>query len=459
MQPLIQALLDKTSHLTKEEKNTLHRAFDFAAHAHTSQMRATGEPYITHPIAVCEILLSYQADITTLVSALLHDVVEDTPVTIKEIHQFFGTTVGSIVEGLTKIEKGKHAKEEYSAINTEKLLSASAQDCRVAVIKLADRLHNMRTLAVKRIEKKVSYANETAVFFAPLAEKLGLYKLQEELEDISFQYLNPRKYAIVQKLMDNYELIFQASFGEITNNRTPLIVDVVWKRLPIYKSYSLLQEDIHLSELFTIHIITNSTIDCYTTLGEIHAIYSPADQLMQDGIAVTMSPFQKYLTTKVTIHNTDVKVCIGTTKTRELQECGVFALMKEMPVKQVSEMLFATSIQEAKETTDTPVEWGEVVAHELFGREINIFTPRMDMVTLPEGATIVDFAFALDPSRAKRMRVAKVNGDIVALDTHLSNMDIVELQLEEQESVKAEWVNYVKTAKAMREISVILEDK
>nr|WP_259548243.1 HD domain-containing protein [Heyndrickxia oleronia] len=176
---LKEGLIKKSNYLVMSEIELLEEAVDFADKAHLGQKRATGEPYITHPIAVCEILLEYNADITSLISALLHDVVEDTHVSITEIEQKFGKQVSNIVEGLTKVEKGKLKKEEYSAINTEKLLSASVKDIRVAVIKIADRLHNMRTLAVKRVEKKVPYANETLIFFSPLAERLGLYKLQK----------------------------------------------------------------------------------------------------------------------------------------------------------------------------------------------------------------------------------------------------------------------------------------
>ena len=169
---LKEGLLEKSTYLSKSQRNLLEEAINFAEMAHQGQKRATGEPYITHPIAVCAILLDYQADSTSLVSALLHDVVEDTDVSISEIEQRFGKQVSNIVEGLTKVEKGKLTKDEYSAINTEKLLSAAVKDIRVAVVKIADRLHNMRTLAVKKIEKKAPYANETLIFFSPLAERL-----------------------------------------------------------------------------------------------------------------------------------------------------------------------------------------------------------------------------------------------------------------------------------------------
>lgn len=168
-----QILLKKTDYLNVKEKNLLVKAMEYAERAHSGQKRGTGEPYIIHPISVCEILTEYKADITTLISALLHDVVEDTNVSLLEIENIFGSNVALIVDGLTKIDKGTLEKDEYSAINTEKLLSASVIDIRVEIVKIADRLHNMRTLSVKRAEKKASYANETLVFFSPLKEARG----------------------------------------------------------------------------------------------------------------------------------------------------------------------------------------------------------------------------------------------------------------------------------------------
>lgn len=179
-------IFQNCDYLSENEIIQLKYAMAFSEKAHNGQTRATGDPYIIHPLEVCLILSEYQSDITTLICALLHNVVEDTEITLTEIEQYFGTPVSFIVDGLTKFEKGKYEKEEYIAINMEKLLSTAMYDIRFAIIKLADRLHNMRTLAIKKIEKKIPYANETLLFFSPLAEKIELYKLQEELEDLGF---------------------------------------------------------------------------------------------------------------------------------------------------------------------------------------------------------------------------------------------------------------------------------
>jgi GTP diphosphokinase / guanosine-3',5'-bis(diphosphate) 3'-diphosphatase len=205
----------KSSYLPESHIELLTRAISFAEEAHQGQKRATGEPYFIHPLTVCEILMDYKADIISLVSALLHDVVEDTNISLSDIERNFGPQVSLIVDGLTKIIRGNLQKDEYNAINFEKLLTASEHDIRVAVIKIADRLHNMRTLAVKKAEKKISYANETLILFSPLAERLGLLKIQKELEDLGFNDLHPSKYKKMKTLINRYTNIFTSFFMSV----------------------------------------------------------------------------------------------------------------------------------------------------------------------------------------------------------------------------------------------------
>ncbi|WP_186317496.1 HD domain-containing protein [Priestia flexa] len=461
---LKEGLIKKSNYLVKSEIELLEEAVDFADKAHLGQKRATGEPYITHPIAVCEILLEYNADITSLISALLHDVVEDTHVSITEIEQKFGKQVSNIVEGLTKVEKGKLKKEEYSAINTEKLLSASVKDIRVAVIKIADRLHNMRTLAVKRVEKKVPYANETLIFFSPLAERLGLYKLQEELEEIGFGYLNPPKFNNIKKLINNYSNIFVDIFNncskEIQKEGGSLIVDLEWSQIPLYKSYSLLQEEHDLSELFFIKVITSSKIDCYTALGVIHKLYKPLAHQMTDNIAIEVSPFLKQINTKVVINNIEVNFIIQSERDKNMNDAGVFGLLKngltEGEVKTLSRNLLGDSIHTVKSITKTPIEFEELISFELLQKELTVFTPKMDVVLLPEGSTIIDFAFSLNTQLAKRMSIARVNGKLQPVNTVVNDMDIVEILTTIKEMVNPDWLNHAKTSRALKEIRELL---
>lgn len=462
---LKEGLIKKSDYLPRKELELLKVAFDFAEEAHDGQKRATGEPYITHPIAVCEILLAYHADITTLISALLHDVVEDTSVPILEIDRRFGERVAEIVEGLTKVEKGKVRKEEYSAINTEKLLFASVKDIRVAAVKIADRLHNMRTLAVKRVEKKVPYANETLIFFSPLAEKLGLYKLQEELEELGFSYLNPPKFKNIKTLMNNYSNIFTKIYNncaiEIMKEGAPFITELKWTKVPLYQSYSLLQEEHDLADLFFINVITKSKMDCYTALGVIHKLYKPSLHQMVDNIAIEISPFLKQINTKVLINNIEVHFIIQSEKDREIYDAGVFGLLRNgltmEEIRALSGDLLGDSIHAVKSITNTPIEFEELISFELLQREMTVFTPKMDVIALPEGSTIIDFAFSLNPQIARKMSNAKVNGEWKPIHTVVHDMDIVEICTTSKEMVSFDWLNYAQTSKAYKAISELLK--
>ncbi|KRG12938.1 hypothetical protein ACA30_17390 [Virgibacillus soli] len=462
---LKEGLIKKSDYLPRKELELLKVAFDFAEEAHDGQKRATGEPYITHPIAVCEILLAYHADITTLISALLHDVVEDTSVPILEIDRRFGERVAEIVEGLTKVEKGKVRKEEYSAINTEKLLFASVKDIRVAAVKIADRLHNMRTLAVKRIEKKVPYANETLIFFSPLAEKLGLYKLQEELEELGFSYLNPPKFKNIKTLMNNYSNIFTKIYNncaiEIMKEGAPFITELKWTKVPLYQSYSLLQEEHDLADLFFINVITKSKMDCYTALGVIHKLYKPSLHQMVDNIAIEISPFLKQINTKVLINNIEVHFIIQSEKDREIYDAGVFGLLRngltKEEIRALSGDLLGDSIHAVKSITNTPIEFEELISFELLQREMTVFTPKLDVIALPEGSTIIDFAFSLNPQIARKMSNAKVNGEWKPIHTVVHDMDIVEICTTSKEMVSFDWLNYAQTSKAYKAISELLK--
>lgn len=461
---LKERIIKQSNYLMQSEIELLEEAINFAEEAHHGQKRATGEPYITHPLSVCEILLEYKADVTSLISALLHDVVEDTHVSISEIEHRFGKQVSFIVEGLTKVEKGQFEKEEYSAINIEKLLSASVGDIRVAVIKIADRLHNMRTLAVKRVEKKVPYANETIIFFSPLAERLGLFKLQDELEELGFSYLNPPNYNRVKMLINNYSYIFIDIFNkcveDVKREGNSLIIDLEWNKVPLYKSFSLLQEEHTLSELFSIKVITNSTINCYTALGVIHRLYKPLEHQLIDNIAIEKNPFLKQLNTKVLIKNVEVKFIIQSECDKKLHDIGVFGMLKNdlssSEIMTISKNLLGDSIQTVKSITNTPIEFHDLISFELFQREITVCTPKMDVVSLPEGSTVIDFAFSLNSQLAKSMSGAIVNGEIKPINTVVNDMDIVEILTTNKKMVSSDWLNHAQTSKAFKEISELL---
>ncbi|QFF99139.1 bifunctional (p)ppGpp synthetase/guanosine-3',5'-bis(diphosphate) 3'-pyrophosphohydrolase [Psychrobacillus glaciei] len=450
-------LMYKCKYLSDEEKVELQKAIEFSEKAHIYQKRATGEPYVIHPLEVCLILSEYEADLTTLICALLHDVVEDTEVSLSEIEEHFGSQVAYIVDGLTKFEKGVFEKEEYSAVNTEKLLSMAILDIRIAVVKLADRLHNMRTLAIKRIEKKIPYANETLLFFSPLAEKIGLYKMQEELEDLGFSYLNPPRYTLFKKIMNDYTQVYSEIFNQFLHHvheedSSEFIVHTNWKKPPLFQLYNLVSEGHNLQELFTIHITTKTTLNCYIVLGTIHSLFEPVPNQFVDKIAIENHPFLKYLETKVKIEDLILRVIIQDEATKTYYEHGVFAKLKENDIQSLSNSLLGTSIHSVKTIAKNSIAFCELISFELFQKEITVFTPKMDVIILPINSNIIDFAYALDPSLANRMSFAKVNSEFQSPQTVLQDMDIIEIHTKNKITVDAKWLHHVQTSKALKEI-------
>ncbi|MDA1664633.1 MULTISPECIES: HD domain-containing protein [Bacillus cereus group] len=456
-------LLEKASYLHKAELEQLLKAILVSEKAHEGQFRVSGEPYITHPFAVTEILLDCKADIITLVAALLHDVVEDTDYTIEYVRNIFGKKVADIVEGLTKIDKKQIPnKEEYEAINFKKLLLATHGDIRVAIIKVIDRLHNMRTLQVKAVKKQVPYANETLKIFAPICKRLGLFHIQHELEDLGFYYLNHSKYKGMKILLQNYvkllEELSQNIRLDINNflNRT-LIFEVDYEVIPIYTAYSRLQDIQDITAVSKIIITVSSNLDCYKILGIIHQLYKPIPHQFEDNIAIESDVLNKYLKTKVVINNHEIVICIETKINQEIRYKGVFHILTksitDKDMQNIIHKLMDHFIKTNDLVTQDAIEFYDLVSYELFQDNIVAFTPKLDSVKLPQGSTVIDFAFALNPEIAKYMSGAKVNGINKPITTNVSHLDIVELLVTENISnVRQGWLSFANSSKAQIEI-------
>ncbi|MED2035083.1 HD domain-containing protein [Bacillus thuringiensis] len=458
-------LLEKASYLHKAELEQLLKAILVSEKAHEGQFRVSGEPYITHPFAVTEILLDCKADIITLVAALLHDVVEDTDYTIEYVRNIFGKKVADIVEGLTKIDKKQIPnKEEYEAINLKKLLLATHGDIRVAIIKVIDRLHNMRTLQVKAVKKQVPYANETLKIFAPICKRLGLFHIQHELEDLGFYYLNHSKYKGMKILLQNYvkllEELSQNIRLDIKNflNRT-LIFEVDYEVIPIYTAYSRLQDIQDITAVSKIIITVSSNLDCYKILGIIHQLYKPIPHQFEDNIAIESESdvLNKYLKTKVVINNHEIVICIETKINQEIRYKGVFHILTksitDKDMQNIIHKLMDYFIKTNDLVTQDAIEFYDLVSYELFQDNIVAFTPKLDSVKLPQGSTVIDFAFELNPEIAKYMSGAKVNGINKPITTNVSHLDIVELLVTENISnVRQGWLSFANSSKAQIEI-------
>ncbi|MDA1677893.1 HD domain-containing protein [Bacillus cereus group sp. TH152-1LC] len=462
------ALLEKASYLHKEEVEQLNKAILVSEKAHEGQFRVSGDPYITHPFTVTEILLDCKADSITLVAALLHDVVEDTDYTIDYIRDIFGKKVADIVEGLTKIDKKQIPyKEEYEAINLKKLLLATQGDIRVAIIKVIDRLHNMRTLQVKAVKKQVPYANETLKIFAPICKRLGLLHIQNELEDLGFYYLNPSKYKGMKILLQNYvkllEGLSQNIMQDINNFLNPsLIFEVNYEVSPIYTAYSRLQDIQDITAVSKIIITASNNLDCYKILGVIHQLHQPIPYQFEDNIAIESDVLNRYLKTKVVINNHEIVICIETKINQEIRDKGVFhVLTKSITDKEMQNIIHKLMdhfIKTNDLVTQDAIEFYDLVSYELFQDNIVAFTPKLDSVNLPQGATVIDFAFALNPEIAKYMSGAKVNGINKSIITNVSHLDIVELLVTENISnVRQGWLIFANSSKAQIEINKELQ--
>ncbi|MCU0096523.1 HD domain-containing protein [Bacillus sp. OR9] len=450
-----EVLLQKANYLQSNELKLLKKAIQFAEQAHDGQYRQTGEPYIIHPFAIAEILLNYKADITTVIAALLHDVVEDTEHSLDEIESYFGTTIRYIVNGLTKGKKQDQKKTLYEAINFKKLLLASQQDIRAGIIKVIDRLHNIKTLNVKKTAKQVAYANETLTLFAPLAKRLGLYTIQYELENLAFQYLHKERYSKVLKLLTGYVPHLQKNITDLRKGihsfyDTNLSFEISYEFPPIYTAYSQLQEVQNVSGVSQICITTTSVLDCYKILGMIHQLYKPTINYFEDNIALENNHFNSNLKTKINMNDTEQTIVIQTKFAKTLKNNGIFSLLNNgtVDVQAISYKIMNDTIVNNNLLTTDPIAFHNLVSYELFENTITAYTSDLQPIYLPNGATIIDFTFSAFPKSAHNMKKAKINGIPVPLKTKVSHFDVIEIHFGLKQNLALEWLNYANTAKA-----------
>ncbi|WP_155590512.1 HD domain-containing protein [Lysinibacillus cavernae] len=454
-------LLKKSSYLHKLELEQFYQAMCFAEKAHEGQFRVSGEPYIVHPFAVAEILLDYKADIITLVAGLLHDVVEDTHVTIEEIQRTFGKKVAEIVEGLTKVDKDQFSnKELYQAVNLKKLLLASEKDIRVAIIKVVDRLHNMRTLQVKAVKKQVPYASETLKVYSPLCKKLRLLNIQQELEDLSFLYLKRSKYKSIKKILQQYAYLLEELSQNISHNMQNLLEPSIVYRVhyemkPMYTAYSSLKDSHDVAALSKIIVTTTGDLNCYKILGIIHQLYKPVPLQFEDHIAIKNDLFNHYLKTKVEINHSQIEICIETESNQQIRDQGIFHLLSKNNTDQaISYPLIGNSISTNNLVTQDALEFCDLITFEFLQDTITVFTPQLDPIHLPQGSTAIDFAFAFNPDKAIQMKYVKINGEKKSVTTTLSHLDRIELLVMNKENTHMDnWLNFANSSHAQIEIN------
>jgi GTP diphosphokinase / guanosine-3',5'-bis(diphosphate) 3'-diphosphatase len=466
---------DRFSYLKPKDVARLEDAYRFSEAAHAGQTRQSGEPYISHPLAVAEILADWHLDGQTLIAALLHDVTEDTAVTKDEISDNFGKPVADLVDGVSKLDRIEFQSAEHvQAENFRKMLLAMARDVRVILIKLADRLHNMRTLGAVNPAKRRRVARETMEIYAPIANRLGLNGLYHELQELSFSHLYPLRYRVLAKAT-------KAARG----NRREMItrtLDAVKKKLAdsaiqatvhgrekhVYSTYrKMIEKHLTFSEvhdIFGVRVIVEDVPTCYLAMGALHGLYKPIPGKFKDYIAIPKANgYQSIHTDLIGPYGVPVEVQIRTDQMHRLAESGVAShwLYKDETDK-LSELQKQThrwlqSLLEIQNQSGDPQEFLEHVKVDLFPDEVYVFTPKGRILSLPRGATTVDFAYTVHTDIGNRCVAAKVNGELVPLRTELRNGDRVEIITASHAKPNPGWLQYVRTGKARSNIRHFLK--
>ncbi|MBQ5316927.1 MAG: bifunctional (p)ppGpp synthetase/guanosine-3',5'-bis(diphosphate) 3'-pyrophosphohydrolase [Oscillospiraceae bacterium] len=420
-------------------------AYEFAATAHANQVRSSGEPYITHPLAVSYILLELGMDTDTICAGLLHDVVEDTDVTLDEIKKRYGQDVAMLVDGVTKLGKiPLFTKEEQQAENVRKILLAMSQDIRVIIIKLADRLHNMRTLQFRPAHKQRNTALETMNIYAPIAHRLGIKTIQDEIEDLAFRYLDPFAYSEIEQNLiirsDERQAFIEKIKGQIAARfkelglSEPQLSGRVKSIYGIYKkSYVMGKSLDEIYDVYAVRIIVNTVIECYNALGVIHDMYNPIPNRFKDYIATPKANmYQSLHTTVIGTEGIPFEVQIRTVDMNYTAEYGIAAHWKykegiKGKDKLESRLAWIRKIIEAQQESNDAEEIVRTIKSDLSPEDTFAFTPNGDIITLPAGATIIDFAYAIHTQVGNKMKGAKVDGKLVSLDYKLQTGEIVEI--------------------------------
>ena len=462
----IQAILDKVALNNKDaDLSLLQKAYVYAASAHAGQVRLSGEPYLSHPLAVANTLAELGFDEATVCAGLLHDTVEDTRSTVEEIDEHFGEDVADIVDGVTKISLIRFdSKEEAQAENIRKMILAMSHDIRVLMVKLADRLHNMRTLNFQEAHKHKRIAQETMDIYVPLANRLGLYRLKQQLEDISLSYLKPDAYAQISQWLGENQVVERQITAKVVTHLERLLEEnkirgqVMGRIKSIFSIYKkMTQQHLTLDEMHDImafRVLLHNVKDCYAVLGLVHSQWKPVHGRFKDYISMPKANGYKSLhSTVIGPEGERVEIQIRTEEMHRQAEHGVAShwLYKEggrIDSKDMDQFSWLREIFERQRDEADAKEFMHSLRLDLFKDEVYVYTPRGDVKELPEGATPLDFAFLIHTEVGMRCAGAKVNGKLVPLSTALKHGDTVEIITDPARRPSRDWLKLVKTAKA-----------
>ncbi len=468
----INEILDKTAvYLSEQEQALITKAYVFSATAHAGQVRLSGEPYLSHPLEVAGILADMRLDAASIAAGLLHDTVEDTKATVDEVEELFGEEVADIVDGVTKISQiSFESKEEAQAENIRKMILAMAEDIRVILVKLADRLHNMRTLEFQKPVKQAIIAQETMDIYAPLANRLGLHRIKTELEDLSFKYVKPDIYNQIKSGVDRHHTLDEAYIERVIAQIRELLgqnhirARILGRRKHLWSVFNKMRvqgltlDQVH--DLVAFRIIVETIRECYAVLGLVHSIWKPVPGRFKDYISMPKANmYQSLHTTVVGPDGERIEIQIRTVEMNRLAEEGVAAHWKykerekgKFNPKDVERFSWLRQIMDWQRELKDSREFVANLRFDLFQDEVYVFTPQGEVKELPEGATPVDFAFLIHTAVGEHCAGAKVNGRLVPLETSLNNGDTVEIITDKNRHPNRDWLKFVKTAKARTRI-------
>ena len=454
------------SYNNKADAKLIKKAYTFAYNAHKGKKRASGEDYITHPLHVALLLADFHLDEKAISAALLHDVVEDTSITLDKLRKEFGDEIASLVDGVTELSRIKRNKETFDSENIIKMLMASINDVRIILIKLADRLHNMRTLKYLEKERQEKIAKSTLEIYAPIAYRLGLYNVKSELEDLAFKSLNPRAYRKVQRTLRDYEKEREKILSTLKDKLEKELEKINIKAKlqgrvkHLYSIYKKLErkkiELKDITDLIALRVIVKNVKECYEVLGIVHNLWKPVPGRLKDMIAIPKSNlYQSIHTTLIAETGHQFEIQIRTEDMHKINEEGIAAHWKYKGLG--GDKSFDKKLSWLKEITEwkrseNPNELIENIKVDLFGYELYVFTPKGKVITLPRGSSVLDFAYGVHSDIGDHSIGAKVNGKFVGLKNELKNGDIVEILTSKKQNPSREWLKYVKTLKARDKI-------
>jgi len=464
-------IIDKVAaykEISDNELDLIKKAYIYSAKVHAGQTRISGEPYLSHPLEVSAILADLKLDISTISTGLLHDTVEDTLATIQEIDDLFGKDIAFLVDGTTKISKLEYvSKLESQAESFRKFILATAKDIRVVLIKLADRLHNMRTLKYLPEDRRIRISQETMDIYAPLAHRLGINWINTELEDLAFQFSNPKDYRKVTKLVSSKKKEWRNYLNEVKNtissklNELNIDADVTGRfkhNYGIYKKMQFQSKDFEkVYDILAFRVLTNSENECYQTLGAVHTIWKPIPGRFKDYIALPKTNgYQSLHTTVLGPLGEQVEIQIRTKDMHEYAEYGVAAHWnyKEQNVNGNGSYEMYSMLRKLVEHKDIedPAEFLDAIKGELISNLLYVFTPGGDLIELQRGATPVDFAYAIHSDIGDHCSRAMVNRALVSLDYKLKTGDTVEITINKEQKPNRDWLSFVVTSKAKTKI-------